>query len=47
MMGLKISQYDGKWRIEIVELWEFKTKQDFERCLNKLIDYKHKFGQVK
>ena len=46
-MSLKISQYNGKWRIAIVELWEFKTKQDFERCLKRLIDDKTKNGQVK
>lgn len=46
-MGLNITQYDKKWRITINEQWEFKTKQDFERCLKKLIDYKSKYGQIR
>jgi len=46
-MGLNITQFNGKWRICITEEWEFKTKQDFERCLKRLIDYKGTHGQIK
>ncbi len=47
-MSLNIKQYDGKWQVEILaEVWEFKTKQDFERCLKRLIDDKSKYGQLK
>ena len=45
-MAINIKQRNSKWRIEINEDWEFKTKQDFERCLKQLVNFKAKNGQL-
>ena len=45
-MSLIITQYEGKWRIEIKEIWEFEKKECFSKCLKDLIDYKAKFGNL-
>lgn len=45
---IKIKLFGGNWRFEIDnEEWEFKTLEDMEECLKKILDFKNNFGNLK
>ena len=47
-MGLKISQYGEKWRIEIVEeVFEFPDRATMELELKRILDMKEEYGKVR
>jgi len=40
---IKLFQYDGKWRIEVVnETWEFETAKEMLEAMQKMINLKNK-----
>ena len=43
---IAVKQFNGKWRIEINETWEFETVQELLQIIQQLIEYKHAFGQI-
>ena len=46
-MSFTITQRETeKWRIAIEETWEFEIETDFNETLEKLIDFKKKFGHL-
>lgn len=46
MIGIK--QHDEEWRLEIKhEEWKFETRKEMATCLDKLLEFKEKFGQLR
>ena len=45
-MSLNITQYNQKWRIEIVETLEFETFQEMQETLSSLLAYKQEYGEL-
>lgn len=43
---LKVSKYNNNWRIGIQETLEFKTKEEFQKELNALIEMKSRHGEL-
>ena len=45
---IKITQYEGRWRISIInETWEFGDLKEMMNNLNKIIELKNKYGDIK
>lgn len=45
---IQLSMYNGSWRITVTgETWEFPNQESFKETLNKLIQYKSGFGNLK
>ena len=45
-MGINLKHHNEKWRIEINEVWEFTSHEDFTGTLDKLIYMKDTFGKL-
>lgn len=45
---IEVKMFESKWRIGIVnELFEFQSEQEMKETLDKLIEFKSKFGKLK
>ena len=43
---ITIRMFNGKWRIEICETWEFETIEDLKYNLDNIIEKKDKYGRL-
>lgn len=47
-MSIKITQQNKNWKMEIImEEWEFEDRKTMSSYLDKLLDMKENFGQIK
>lgn len=45
-MSINIKQHAENMRLDIEEVWEFKTEKEFMECLNQILDLKKKYGKI-